>query len=298
MDARYNLPPFMDLRRNDSNEFHFPPTSRWPSTGALPPIEVKAEDDNDVQNNNGHEGTTSSPCDFVKKLYRILEDQSIADIISWGPKGDRFEVKDINEFAKVVLPRTFKHSNFSSFVRQLNKYDFHKVKEMDDSFEDGEEHWTYRHPEFHTNGRDALENIKRKAPGQRARNFGTSPPPSPLDSPCNALASMQNELSSLGAAHEQVLCHVRDLERNYRDVLVEMLCFQRCMAQQDGIMQNLMRYLRDNDVGQSKLRASRSFSAESMLIFHQTPCGSCRKMGASKNRARPPACKRPSRCCS
>ncbi|KAJ7617006.1 hypothetical protein DFH06DRAFT_1238344, partial [Mycena polygramma] len=118
----------------------------------------------------------------------------------------------------------------------------------DDSFGDGEEHWTYQHPEFHTNGRDALENIKRKAPGQRARNFGTSPPPSPLDSPCNALTSMQNELSSLSAAHEQVLCHVRDLEWNYRDVLVEMLCFQRCMAQQDGIMQNLMCYLRDNDV--------------------------------------------------
>lgn len=101
-------------------------------------------------------------CDFVKKLYkyacfcrcmrashhrssRMLEDQSFAHVVSWGPDGDCFVVKvcplfksgvtrdlylvsqDMNEFTKSILPRLFKHSNFASFVRQLNKYDFHKV---------------------------------------------------------------------------------------------------------------------------------------------------------------------------
>ena len=58
----------------------------------------------------------------------MLEDTSFSHVVSWGPHGDCFVVKDMNEFTKSILPRMFKHSNFASFVRQLNKYDFHKLK--------------------------------------------------------------------------------------------------------------------------------------------------------------------------
>ena len=68
----------------------------------------------------------------------MLEDASFSHVVSWGPQGDCFVVKDMNEFTKSILPRMFKHSNFASFVRQLNKYDFHKVKNTDD-YEYGEQ---------------------------------------------------------------------------------------------------------------------------------------------------------------
>lgn len=41
---------------------------------------------------------------------------------------------------------------------------------------------------------------------------------------------------------EELVAHVRNLESNYQNVLGEMVNFQRNMAQQDGLMQNLIQY--------------------------------------------------------
>ncbi|KAI8878842.1 hypothetical protein K501DRAFT_227702 [Backusella circina FSU 941] len=103
---------------------------------------------------------------FLNKLYNMVDDQTTDELIRWSPDGLSFIVIRHEEFAKKVLPRFFKHSNFSSFVRQLNMYGFHKVPHLQNgvlSTEGGEtERWEFSNPHFQRNQPDLLLLVTRK----------------------------------------------------------------------------------------------------------------------------------------
>ncbi|AQZ11057.1 SKN7 (YHR206W) and HMS2 (YJR147W) [Zygosaccharomyces parabailii] len=108
--------------------------------------------------------------DFVRKLFGILERCEYPDIVRWTEKGESFVVLDTGKFTTQILPNHFKHSNFASFVRQLNKYDFHKVKKSPEERQNsqyGELSWEFRHPYFTIHNEEALDNIKRKTTVQK-----------------------------------------------------------------------------------------------------------------------------------
>jgi len=46
--------------------------------------------------------------------------------VCWNERGDGFVVKNEFVFASQIMRTYFRHQNFSSFVRQLNFYGFHK----------------------------------------------------------------------------------------------------------------------------------------------------------------------------
>ncbi|TKY86427.1 hypothetical protein EX895_004576 [Sporisorium graminicola] len=105
---------------------------------------------------------------FVSKLYSMLEDHSISELISWGSSGTVFSVANPAEFSRLVLPNWFKHSNWQSFVRQLNMYGFHKVNHSyQGNPSDEVQVWEFRHPSFRRGEIALLNDIKRKSSRQK-----------------------------------------------------------------------------------------------------------------------------------
>ncbi|KAI3880988.1 hypothetical protein MKW92_035574 [Papaver armeniacum] len=104
---------------------------------------------------------TRSPTPFLSKTYELLEehlgggdsDDDQHKIVSWNSTGTGFVVWSPQEFSEVLLPKYFKHKNFSSFIRQLNTYGFKKI---------AANRWEFQHEKFFKGGRHLLAEITRR----------------------------------------------------------------------------------------------------------------------------------------
>eukprot|EP00538_Stauroneis_constricta_P000730 CAMPEP_0119572936 /NCGR_PEP_ID=MMETSP1352-20130426/44866_1 /TAXON_ID=265584 /ORGANISM="Stauroneis constricta, Strain CCMP1120" /LENGTH=537 /DNA_ID=CAMNT_0007622623 /DNA_START=972 /DNA_END=2585 /DNA_ORIENTATION=- len=103
---------------------------------------------------------------FLRKTYHMIDtcDPSIA---CWSDDGETFVIKDPVKFERTIIPQFFKHSKFSSFVRQLNFYSFRKIKYADTIRIDPKleaqtaNYWRFRHERFRRGHPEWLTEIKR-----------------------------------------------------------------------------------------------------------------------------------------
>jgi heat shock transcription factor, other eukaryote len=114
---------------------------------------------------------------------RMISDPASSRFISWTELGTSFVVSNVGEFSRSILGSHFKHNNvsgykyyldalliniysqFSSFVRQLNMYGFHKINRTPRSQRTSTDAqtWEFSHHKFLRGRPDLLDEIKRKA---------------------------------------------------------------------------------------------------------------------------------------
>jgi len=92
---------------------------------------------------------------FIRKTYEILEECRFPEIIDWNYEGLALVIKKPSDFCQKVLPLYFKHNNLTSFIRQLNMYNFHKRRTQDVDH-------IYCHELFQRGKKDLLKDIRRK----------------------------------------------------------------------------------------------------------------------------------------
>ncbi|XP_071730938.1 heat shock factor protein HSF24-like [Rutidosis leptorrhynchoides] len=129
----------------------------------------------------------SVPAPFLSKTYLLVDDPGTDDVISWNENGTTFVVWKTADFARDLLPNSFKHNNFSSFVRQLNTYGFRKT--VSDKWEFANENFKRGHKELLTEirRRKTVASTKANANGKPTGDCG--PALSPTSSGGNDLGS-------------------------------------------------------------------------------------------------------------
>ncbi|KDO33538.1 hypothetical protein SPRG_19171 [Saprolegnia parasitica CBS 223.65] len=149
---------------------------------------------------------------FLQKTYALF-DEAPATIASWAHEGRTVVVKDPQEFARSILPQYFKHSNFASFVRQLNFYGFRKYKRDEMLFGDtcaavaetGMQYWwEFYHPKFVRAAPQLMSSIRRKTYSEA--------PPASAPSESDDMGALKEQVSTLQTQYHQLSSQLSNLE--------------------------------------------------------------------------------------
>ncbi|KAM6583467.1 hypothetical protein CsatB_010469 [Cannabis sativa] len=137
----------------------------------------------------------AGPPPFLNKTFQMVDDPGTESIVSWSPARDSFIVWDSHEFSKNLLPKYFKHSNFSSFIRQLNTYGFKKIDP---------DRWEFANKGFQGGKKHLLKDIKRRSKYNKQPNGAIIPPTydsvvleSEIDNLKKDQNSLRDEISNL-----------------------------------------------------------------------------------------------------
>ena len=138
-------------------------------------------------------------------------------IASWSADGLNFVIKDAEKFQSQVIPKYFKHNKFSSFVRQLHFYGFHKVKPETlrvDLAQAKEESklWRFHHEHFQRDRPELLAFMQKSTSSSTKGTDSAKPEKGEVEHLRKEVSSLKNQLAGVK----------RELE-NFKIVMGEFL---------------------------------------------------------------------------
>ncbi|GAU50650.1 hypothetical protein TSUD_333890, partial [Trifolium subterraneum] len=170
------------------------------------------------------------PPPFLTKTYDVVEDPTTSNIVSWNRDGASFVVWDPNAFSRDLLPRYFKHNNFSSFVRQLNTYGFRKIDP---------DKWEFANEGFLRGHKHLLSNIKRR------RQNSSQPSTSQTHSQGHCV-----ELGRFGLDEE-----IDHLRRDKQVLMMELVKLRQQQQNTRSLLQAMEERLRGTEIKQEQMMA-------------------------------------------
>ncbi|KAJ7955909.1 Heat shock transcription factor [Quillaja saponaria] len=224
------------------------------------------------------------PPPFLKKTFEMVEDPETDRIVSWSEARDSFIVWDSHELSRNLLPKYFKHSNFSSFIRQLNTYGFKKVDA---------DRWEFANEGFQGGRKHLLKNIKRRNKYSRlqqgAITFFNSAKPG-LEGDLERLKKDQNmlkgEILKLRQQHEDSqaqLTNVEDCIRSTECKQRQMLFFLTRIAKSPMLLQQLIQKIKRKreldgcETGKRRRLLATHFPGSVGMAIDTTPSVVCRQ---------------------
>ncbi|XP_073129421.1 heat shock factor protein HSF30-like [Henckelia pumila] len=170
------------------------------------------------------------PPPFLIKIFEMVEDSSTDSVISWSKAKNSFIVWDSHKFSSTLLPRYFKHSNFSSFIRQLNTYGFRKVDP---------DKWEFANGGFLGGQRHLLKTIKRR------RNLVQSSIIQPSEGSCVELGQygVEEEVEIMKRDRNLLMTEVLKLRKQQQKSKDRILEMEERIHRAEAKQQQMMSFL-------------------------------------------------------
>ncbi|KAM1047151.1 hypothetical protein ACFX2I_026517 [Malus domestica] len=151
----------------------------------------------------------AGPPPFLNKTFQMVDDPETDSIVSWSDAQQSFIVWDLYEFSRTLLPKHFKHNNFSSFIRQLNTYGFRKVDP---------DRWEFANERFQGGKRHLLKNIKRRRRYNKKPNMVSADSPKP---------GLEAEIESLKKDQDFLRLEILNLRQQQKYSQHQLTAFQQ-----------------------------------------------------------------------